>query len=372
MSNIPTVTDPQILVDSLLNSIETATTASAKLHLNSALATLLSHSTFKTILGKFSFINIDDNETAPSPPTDNLSSLNEIKFSLSLLAKAIASLQASPPPIKLLKTPNMAKFPLAPPKKTFTAIAGIRALNPSLVIALSHLQLPPGERPSPVLITATLNSQLPLLYHQKHLQQNTPGILPSHWKHHPQGFQATLFRTFSPPIRPNMRWSKLLIHGVPTNVSKDRGPSSPKECHEALYATNPSYSSLLITYKPFWVYLPSSYKPGSVSSLVVAFEDPDRSVLRSLTQAKYLYIFGTQAKAGDSTDKEDIITTLNTPPHRPPEESTPRQMQVLPPPSPKWQPHTSPRSAIDLQQPPPQQQGAQGSDFTMPNSFPRP
>jgi hypothetical protein len=41
---------------------------------------------------------------------------------------------------------------------------------------------------------------------------------------------------------------------------------------------------------------PSSYQSGSVSSLIVAFEDPDRSTLRSLLQNRHLYISGMQAK----------------------------------------------------------------------------
>ncbi|KAH9969495.1 hypothetical protein BC827DRAFT_1160239, partial [Russula dissimulans] len=145
----------------------------------------------------------------------------------------------------------------------------------------------------------------------------------------------------SPPVRPNVRWSKLLIHGVPTNVSKSWGPSNPDECHEVLLATNPSYSSLLIMRKPSWVCSPSSYKSGSVSSLVVAFEDRDGSTLRSLLQNRHLYIFGTQAKvrkwkqpqcpkpplsqantplpqASETSDEEDVNIILDTPtPTRP-------------------------------------------------------
>ncbi|KAH9961726.1 hypothetical protein BC827DRAFT_1267379 [Russula dissimulans] len=121
------------------------------------------------------------------------------------------------------------------------------------------------------------------------------------------------FSTPSPPVRPNVRWSKLLIHDVPTNVSKSRGPSNPDECHEALLATNPSYSSLLITRKPSWVCSPSSYHLGSISSLVVAFEDPDGSTLRSLLQNRHLYIFGMQAKASETSDEEDVNIILDTP-----------------------------------------------------------
>jgi len=84
----------------------------------------------------------------------------------------------------------------------------------------------------------------------------------------------------SPQPRPNTKWSKILINGVPTGASNDRSPLTPDECHAALAASNPSYAALSITQKPSWVRPPSSYLPGAVSSLSVAFEDPDGSKLK--------------------------------------------------------------------------------------------
>ena len=50
----------------------------------------------------------------------------------------------------------------------------------------------------------------------------------------------------------------------------------------------PHYS---ITQKPSWVWPPSSYTPSSISSLSVAFEDPDDSKLKQVLAEHYLYIF---------------------------------------------------------------------------------
>ncbi|KAH9954480.1 hypothetical protein BC827DRAFT_1272622 [Russula dissimulans] len=230
------------------------------------------------------------------------------------------------------------------------AIAGTKALNPSLVVALSHLSIPTEDCPSPALISATLNAQLPSLYSQKvHIAAvhwtakgnlivtagpSTPSkILYEASPHIAQALHKGLRQAPSaptPPVRPNVRWSKVLIHGVPTNASGSQGPSSPNECHEALLATNPSYSSLLITRKPSWVRAPSSYKPGSASSLVMAFKDPDGSALRSLLQNRYLYIFGTQAKASDSTNEEDVNIILDTPTPTRPVASASLRSQALP------------------------------------------
>ena len=69
----------------------------------------------------------------------------------------------------------------------------------------------------------------------------------------------------------------------------------PDRIHTALSAINPTYASLTVTQKPSWVCPPSSYAPGTISSLSVAFEDPDGSKLKALLAEHYLYIFGNRA-----------------------------------------------------------------------------
>jgi hypothetical protein len=97
-----------------------------------------------------------------------------------------------------------------------------------------------------------------------------------------------------PAARPNIKWSKISVNGVPTGVSNKRTAYDPAECHEALTATNPSYTHLTVTQRPSWVCPPSSYSEGAVSSLSVAFEDPDGSKLRTMLAERQLYIFGTR------------------------------------------------------------------------------
>jgi len=93
----------------------------------------------------------------------------------------------------------------------------------------------------------------------------------------------------------NVKWSKLLINGVPTGVDKETPAHSPVECQRALALDNPSYGRLTITQLPSWVRSPFSYTSGSYSSLVVAFEDPDGLIASGMVAAKWLYLFGMQA-----------------------------------------------------------------------------
>ena len=72
----------------------------------------------------------------------------------------------------------------------------------------------------------------------------------------------------------NVKWSQLLINGILTGASSSCGPYTPSECQQALLADNPAFRTLCLTQPPSWVRAPSTYGPSSVSSLVVAFEDP--------------------------------------------------------------------------------------------------
>jgi len=89
--------------------------------------------------------------------------------------------------------------------------------------------------------------------------------------------------------------------------------------------------------KPSWVRPPTSYTPGSISSLSVAFEDPDSSKLKVLLAECYLYAFSNRASVrkwkyhqkspkdksklttskhpntGDVNNEEDIDQLLSTP-----------------------------------------------------------
>jgi hypothetical protein len=146
-----------------------------------------------------------------------------------------------------------------------------------------------------------------------------------------------------PSTRANIKWSKILINGLPTGVFRRTGPYSPNECQAELVLENPSYATLIVQQKPSWVRPPHSYKPGSASSLVVAFEDPDGSKLKTLLADRYLYAFGTRtsikkwkqcpkttkdkspkqtskhSKAGSSDTEEDVEIILQRPNPPPPQ-----------------------------------------------------
>ena len=76
-------------------------------------------------------------------------------------------------------------------------------------------------------------------------------------------------------LRHNVKWSKLRINSIPTGKADTRGSYTPDEVQNALVTENTAYATLTITQKPSWVRDPSSYQPGSISSLSFSFEDPD-------------------------------------------------------------------------------------------------
>jgi len=84
----------------------------------------------------------------------------------------------------------------------------------------------------------------------------------------------------------NVKWSKLLINGVPTGIDEETPAHSSAECQRALTLDNLSYGHLTITQLLSWVRSPFSYTPSSYLSLVVVFKDPDRSIASSMVAAK--------------------------------------------------------------------------------------
>ena len=98
--------------------------------------------------------------------------------------------------------------------------------------------------------------------------------------------------------RANVKWSKVLINGVPLyGAGSATGPASSAALHASLVDNNPSYQALRVTQMPSWVRAPATYSSSekSKSSLVVAFEDPDGSIARDLIKGRSLFIFGAQA-----------------------------------------------------------------------------
>ena len=102
-----------------------------------------------------------------------------------------------------------------------------------------------------------------------------------------------------------------------------------------------------------WVHPPSSYKQDAVSSLSVAFEDPDGTKSKALLAERHLYLFGTRAtvkkwkyhqnnkdnsktsaakhsQSSDSTDEQNIERSLQTQPPSSSLSATPAPHQTVP------------------------------------------
>ena len=93
----------------------------------------------------------------------------------------------------------------------------------------------------------------------------------------------------------NIKWGKVLINSVPTSVIEGHPHMhSPPTCWQVLIDNNPSLYHLKVCQLPSWVRHPSLFKPGSQSSLVLTFEDPDRMIMPSLICARHVYAFRAQ------------------------------------------------------------------------------
>src|SRR5260221_4995934 len=66
----------------------------------------------------------------------------------------------------------------------------------------------------------------------------------------------------------NIKWSKVLINGVPLQgTGSAPGPAPSAACHASLTAENPSYKALKVTQMPSWVRAPGTYCHDSPTCL---------------------------------------------------------------------------------------------------------
>ena len=114
----------------------------------------------------------------------------------------------------------------------------------------------------------------------------------------------------------NLCWSKLLINSVPTGVTGDSVAHAPAAIYDELLKENPAYRCLWITQLPTWVRRPDLYGPGSSSSLVFAFEDPDGSLLTSLLSSCFLFLFGIQSTLRKWINRCTILAKINAAKHK--------------------------------------------------------
>ena len=278
------------------------------------LLTFISHPIIKELIGQSDAPAQADVNTSP-----NLD-LQKIQESLQQLSKAVEALKKAPPPFsnkdtKASKSKQKSPAPPSAPPCTFSAIAGARPPNPSLLVDLAKLSIGKEGWVKLEILYHALNKELaavtPPQVQLVAIRWMAKGNLvitggPATTPHTLQlaapHISASLLHllslpTNSPPLqpRPNTKWSKILINSIPTGASNNRSPLTPDECHAALAALNPSYATLSITQKPSWVCSPSSYLLGTISSLSVAFEDPDGSKLKVILAECYLYALGNRA-----------------------------------------------------------------------------
>src|SRR5712691_1649962 len=316
MSNVPTGNPfvcPKDTFDFMLNSIIATIPAKREATIMPYLCTFIAHPVIAKLISQ---------GKAPAPVDDAppiIPELKQIQDTLGMLSKAVECLSKGNPPSKN-PSPSTRKKQKGgeskpQPPRTYSAVAGSRPPNPSLVVDLAHMEFPDGSRPRPESICEVLNKKLgEVTPPQAQLAavrwtakgnlvitagpSSSPVSLLSAAPHINAILSTTLkLPSHSPFTQPraNIKWSKITINGVPTGASSTRNPYTPEECHAALAAINPTYTSLQITQKPSWVRPPSSYNHGSASSLSVAFEDPDGSKAKTLLAERYLYAFGNRA-----------------------------------------------------------------------------
>ncbi|KAI0244954.1 hypothetical protein BJV78DRAFT_1290029 [Lactifluus subvellereus] len=284
MSNFPTPPHPLPTIQQVTGVLQSVLSASEELlkdspstaeQLKPFFLSFYYHPTITKILG-----GLPQSQTQHPPPTSTQDSeLASIKETLAALSKAVEKLCSSKAPLPTPRAAPQKKDKAALPIQTY-ADKAVAPPRPSLVLDLNcfpHIQ---QIRASPSIICDWLNERLTSSEHQQ-VRISATRLHPPHT---------------SLPIRANVKWSKILINGVPTGVTEGRGAKTPEECHAALLLENPSYTTLQVTQKPSWVCPPSTYTIGSASSLVVAFEDLDGSKSRALLTSQQLYIFGVRAK----------------------------------------------------------------------------
>ncbi|KAH8988721.1 hypothetical protein EDB86DRAFT_3081364 [Lactarius hatsudake] len=239
--------------------------------------------------------------------------LQTLEDSLADLRRTCSAPPPAPPPAPAPPTP---KPPAPRPPKAKPAVPALAKPTPAKATPPPSHQTgaaPPAVRHSPAAICAHLNAALAQSSHQVTLSaarwtaKNNLVVVAGPDTTAPQLTSSSHFLTtalgaflshdptspLSVTARENVRWSRLTVNGLPTGASAARGAFTPQECHASLLADNPVYRSLRLTQPPSWVRRPDSYGPGSLSSLVVAFEDPDGSALSALLASRVLYAFGS-------------------------------------------------------------------------------
>jgi hypothetical protein len=152
------VFDPKWFFNSLLEHIKSHTPFTLKADVGPHLQDFLADPTIKDILGS------SKAPTAPSAPIPD-TDLKMIQQSLTSLSKAITDLQKKVTPTSSPKqkgpvAETREKGKAKPPIKSYSAIAGSRPPNPSLVVDLACLELQKSSQLHPEAICKILNRKL--------------------------------------------------------------------------------------------------------------------------------------------------------------------------------------------------------------------
>jgi len=170
--------------------------------------------------------------------TDHASELATIKTSLQQLTKAVNGLQSkvNNNPTAKAKPPKGNVTLAVPPTPTYSAVAGSRPLNVSIILDLAQTKSAHAFRPRPVEVCGLINDALMASSHQQvrisAVRWTAKGnlvVIGGHnvTLHHLQMAAATIAQAFTasysaavnpfpPPTRANVKWSKILINGLPT------------------------------------------------------------------------------------------------------------------------------------------------------------
>ncbi|KAI0284174.1 hypothetical protein BC826DRAFT_1109813 [Russula brevipes] len=277
-------------------------------------------------------------------PPHHKDEISEIKSSLNALSKSVNTL--------LQKASNHSNKPPSPPTAaragestsptapSYAKAAATRSPRASLVMDLKGTPLDDDDiRPRPAHLTEIFNKALRSSpHHQVRIAatrwtaNRNLMITGGHMTTAQQLWNSTdtlalalaedqiCSKDDPPPLpiaRPDVKWSKILINGTPTGVLPDRAHAHPET------QLGPP---------------PSQYTAGSSSSLVMAFEDPDGSLAKSLLAEKHLYAFGARAtvkrwkqRPPKSKNPPSAPTASPPPPPSPMELEVPEPIAPTPP-----------------------------------------
>jgi hypothetical protein len=149
MPNIPTVFEPKETFASLLTHIKEYKPNARKSDITPHLKSFLADPTIRDLL---------DGSQAPTVAAVPIPQApgDKIQATLKSLSQAIISIQKKlATPQKQQPAPSTVKHgkgPITAPPKLYSAIAGSRPPNPSLVVDLAHLNLAAEDQPKPEII----------------------------------------------------------------------------------------------------------------------------------------------------------------------------------------------------------------------------